>query len=231
MEFINWSNISILGNNKIVIKSYIYLIIVPILAKMLSSLKSPFVAQITGGYNITIPLELPFNWVLFYFAAIFFTIGTVVYALFGPTIFKEDKSFGDFEIKRKTAFHLKSYLNDVGITDNFIQTKTEINIDEIKQKNLTNFTPGLIISALSEWYSKKLNLKIHKELTLYYDYWRTQAEIQYPMQNLFWEIYQYSKYHNYIALIISFISYVIGLTLIAIIFIQSLKVVVLFMLA
>jgi hypothetical protein len=216
MVFINWSNISVLGNNKIVIKSYIYLIIVPVLAKLLSRLKNPFVAQITGGYNLTIPLELPFNWVLFYFAAIFFTIGTVVYALFGPQIFKENKSFGEFEIKRKTVFHLKSYLNELGITDNFIQTKTKINIDEIKQKHLTDFVP-----------SKKSNPKIDKEVILYYDYWRTQTVKNYPIQNLFWDIYQYSKYHNYTALLFSFISYVIGLALIAIIFIQSLKVVVL----
>lgn len=231
MVFINWSNISVLGNNKIVIKSYIYLIIVPVLAKLLSKLKNPFVAQITGGYNLTIPLDLPFNWILFYFAAIFFTIGTVVYALFGPQIFKEDKSYGDFEIKRKTVFHLKSYLNEVGITDNFIQTNTEINIDEIKQKHLTDFVPGQIIKELSNWFSKKSNPKIDKEVILYYDYWRTQTVEKYPIQNLFWDIYQYSKYHNYTALLFSFISYLIGLALIAIIFIQSLKVVVLYILA
>lgn len=222
-KFINWSTISVLGNNKIVLKSYIYLIIVPVLARLLSNLKSPFIYDLTNGYIIKIPLELPFNWVIFYFAALFFTIGTIIYSLFAPQIVKEDSSFGDFEAKKKSTIHLKSYLDDLGISDEYIQHKSNINISKIRQENLSSSAPGEILIALSKWWNKDLDSTVSKNVNLYFDYWRTQTEIKYPIQNLFWEIYQYSKYANYSALIPSFISYSIGIVLIGIIFIQSLK--------
>lgn len=222
MEFIKWSNVAILGNNKVVVKSYIYLIIVPILARMLNKLESPFQANLTSDYILIIDLKLPFNWVLFYFAALCFTFGTIIYSLFAPTIFKEEQSFGDFEFKKKTSLHLKMYLNDIGITDKFIQKNTGIEITEIVQNNLSSIAPGEILSKLANWYqTKTTNSEINEKVSLYYNYWRTKTEIQYSLQDLFWEIYDYAKKYNYAALIVSFIFYALGLGLIAYIFIQS----------
>ena len=218
---INWSTISILGKNKIVNRSYIYLIIVPILARLLSDLKSPFLYKFTNGYELEIPLELPFNWVLFFFAALCFTIGTIMYVMFAPQIIKEDESFGDFDTKRKTSVHLKWYLDDLGISDKFMTNLTNIDIFKIKQENLSDSSPGEIMSALSHWWQNKSNKEVERKVVLYYDYWRTQTDIKVPIQKLYWDIYSFAKATNYVALIISFAFYSIGILLIGIVFIQS----------
>lgn len=190
---------------------------------MLNKLKSPLEANLSSNYILTIDLHLPFNWILFYFAALFFTLGTIVYSLFAPNIFKEDQSFGDFEIKKKTNFHLKMYLDDIGISDKFIQENTDVKITEIIKNNLSSVAPGEILSRLAKWFrtNKSTNSKINKKVSLYHDYWRTQTDVQYPTQDLFWQIYHHAKQHNYVALIISFIFYLFGIGLIAYIFVQS----------
>lgn len=223
IKLINWPIISILGNNPIVTRSYIYLIIVPILAKLLSALESPFLYNFTSGYTLKIPLGLPFNWVLFYFAAFFFTIGTIIYVFFAPQIIKEDKTFGDFEVKRKTSIHLKLYLDDLGISDKYIKEQTKIDATEIQQKNISQFAPGEIIKAISDWWSGNSDKNLSKKVQLYYDYWRTQSQTAYPLQNLFWDIYQYAKNVNFVALILAFIFYALGILLIVIVLIQSMR--------
>jgi hypothetical protein len=220
---INWATISILGKNKIVNRSYIYLIIVPILARLLSDLKSPFSYQFTNGYELEIPLELPFNWVLFFFAALCFTIGTIMYTMFAPQIIREDESYGDFDAKIKTSVHIKWYLDDLGISDKYITNLTKIDILKIKQKNLVELAPGEIVKAIADWWVDKNNKEVKRKVNLYYDYWRTQTKIKIPIVKLYWDIYSYSKDTNFTALIISFISYAIGILLIGTVLVQSIK--------
>ncbi|KGO79333.1 hypothetical protein Q763_13935 [Flavobacterium beibuense F44-8] len=61
LEFIKWLNIAILSNNKIFVKSYICLIVIPILVCMLNKLKTPFEASLKNDYILIIDLQLQFN--------------------------------------------------------------------------------------------------------------------------------------------------------------------------
>ncbi|TXN37718.1 hypothetical protein FVB32_05365 [Flagellimonas hymeniacidonis] len=119
MKF-NWVLISALGKNKIVNSSYIYLFIVPVLAKLLSKVNSPLIFLFNGKEHELI-IELPFNWTIFYFSALFFTIGSIIYNWRAPSIIKENKSFGSFLIAKKNMDHLFQYAEEIGMDPNRIE--------------------------------------------------------------------------------------------------------------
>lgn len=90
-----WSNIRKLGSSKAVSSSYFWLIATPILARLLSNLPETLKFNI-GGQDIVIPAELPFSWEVFYYAAICFAVGTLIYNLSCPKLIKDYKSFNEF---------------------------------------------------------------------------------------------------------------------------------------
>lgn len=105
---VKWSFIKKLGSNKLVQRSYFYLIIVPVLARVLSKVESPLNFVIFGE-EIEIIFKLPFTLLYFYIAALFFTLGYLVFLLFVPNIIKENDSFSDFQAEKKGARHLRDY--------------------------------------------------------------------------------------------------------------------------
>ncbi len=139
---VTWRSIGKLGNNKLVQKSYIYLIVVPIAAKLLSRIKSP-VKMNVGGFNFEFVIDLPFNWKILFFAALCFTIGSIIYSLFAPLIIRENSSFGDFKSHNKDFNHLVSYLEDM-------QLQTPLANTFSSGTYLTENKPGPLISYLKE---------------------------------------------------------------------------------
>ncbi len=106
---LNWKVISNISKMKFVKTILVWVVIVPIIAKILSSLKE---------YQfINFDLVLPFSWVLFYFSALFFLIGNILYNIFVPPIINENRSFSHFLQMGRGKRELISYLESEKLED------------------------------------------------------------------------------------------------------------------
>jgi len=111
LDFFLWDGLSKLRKNRLVQSSYVWLIIVPITAKLFSKMEEIFILNV-GELKYVFDLELPFSWKLFYLAALFFTCGNIIFSIFSPKIFKENSDFGDFQKAGRDLGHIENYLED-----------------------------------------------------------------------------------------------------------------------
>lgn len=92
---LKWDKINRFGKNRILRSSYIWLFVVPMASKALSSVSDPVV--FTGlSEGLRIHFTLPFSWVLFYFSAVFVSIANVVYEFACPDFIKKFNTFSEF---------------------------------------------------------------------------------------------------------------------------------------
>lgn len=107
-----WSYSRSLAESKVVKSSYVWLFIVPIAARMMSSLDNIIDLTIFGG-SIQIATTLPFSWQLLFMAACFFTVANIIYSLFCPEIFKEYRSYSEFRDDSKTLLQIHSAMKNM----------------------------------------------------------------------------------------------------------------------
>ncbi|MGH1429478.1 MAG: hypothetical protein ACRBEE_16195 [Arenicella sp.] len=108
-----WNSLSILRKNRLIQSSYIWLVIVPVTAKLFSKLSDKFIFSIQGKQYV-LDLVLPFSWKMFYFAAICFTMANIFFSLFSPKIFKENFDYGDFRNSGREIMHIGTYMKNPG---------------------------------------------------------------------------------------------------------------------
>ncbi|MFT5984444.1 MAG: hypothetical protein ACI9RM_002909 [Ulvibacter sp.] len=60
-SFFCWDRIAKIGKQKVVKSSYYWLVIVPILSKVLHGIETPFEFIFSSGYKLELNLELPFS--------------------------------------------------------------------------------------------------------------------------------------------------------------------------
>ena len=91
----DWRQLRGWGNSKLIKSSYLWLLVVPIAAKMLMPIAGTrdFTAF---GTQLEITIALPFQWWVFYFMAVFFAVGQAIYACACPTLIKSFGSFLDY---------------------------------------------------------------------------------------------------------------------------------------
>jgi len=127
----NWSILSKLGQNKIVQKTYIYLVAVPFLINTLKK------------FNLEKVIEsIPFSWQMFFLSALMFTCGSILFNIFAPKIIKENESYRDFENHGKNWQHLTSYALNIGIDFAKFQdvwSKQNENLKKVNEKYLQDF--------------------------------------------------------------------------------------------
>lgn len=78
----------------------------PVLAKLLEHIQSPLVITVFGS-NFSLSLELPFSWYLFYFSALFFALGVLLYVAFCPRLISEFANFHEFIDRGGEGFRLE----------------------------------------------------------------------------------------------------------------------------
>jgi hypothetical protein len=107
-----WSFVQKLSRNKLLASSYIWLVIVPIFAKLLAQVESPIeLTNIVAG--LVIDFTLPFSWKAFYCAALLFSISGLVYSLCCPKLIQSVQSYGDFKQQGLNGFYLKEYAQEL----------------------------------------------------------------------------------------------------------------------
>src|SRR4051794_30489257 len=94
-EAMQWPALKALMSHKTVTSMYVWLAIVPFVASLLRDVESKPKLMIFG-HQFNIRLDLPFSWECFFFAALFFTMGTALYTICCPTLIKQFDDFGQF---------------------------------------------------------------------------------------------------------------------------------------
>lgn len=120
---INWEVVNKLGKNRLLRTSYIWLILVPPLAKLLSTIRSPLdFSQYVPG--LIINLSLPFSWQTFYFSAVIISTAGVIYFLRCPEIVKSFSTFAEFKAEGRDLNYLKKYAEKIGQEIPFLKEPT-----------------------------------------------------------------------------------------------------------
>jgi hypothetical protein len=109
---LNWDQLRPIQNNKIVNSLYIWLVIVPVAAKLLSKIENELTITL-GNQDIVLDMRLPFSWELFFFSALCFVVGNILYLMFCPAIIKDHTNYGNFKEVGGTDAHLSDYRDQI----------------------------------------------------------------------------------------------------------------------
>ncbi len=96
---IQWSTLNALGKSKIVKSNYVWIFIIPLVAKNIDVISTQLDFDITLTFSIT---------KLFY-ASIFFCLGTLVYQLRCPKLIKDYTNYGEFSKDLNTIQIIADY--------------------------------------------------------------------------------------------------------------------------
>lgn len=107
-----WSAIARMGESSIVRSSYLWFLAVPVAAKVLNSVNQTLDLQILGT-TLTLTLDLPFSWALFFFAALFFALGTALYSLRVPSFITQFPTGAEFLAGERESHDLFSHARQV----------------------------------------------------------------------------------------------------------------------
>ena len=91
-----WDTIKGLGQAKVLRASFIFLFLVPILAKLFVNLPEEITVPILNK-TIVVPMALPFSWFLLFVSAIFASIGNLLYAAFCPNLIRDFRDYQAFD--------------------------------------------------------------------------------------------------------------------------------------
>ena len=106
-----WRMLRRLGNSRLLATSYIWLLIVPVAAKLLHPIAGQHVLPARWlGHPVSITIALPFNWYVFYAAAIAFAGAQAIYARACPFIVRRFADYGEYRTARVGAHLLRDYV-------------------------------------------------------------------------------------------------------------------------
>lgn len=119
---------------------FIWLFIVPILAKIAQSIGGEATLTVFG-HPFVVHLELPFSWVAFYFSALSFAVGNLICRLWCPKIITDQENFAGFrdrecgmmEIERyafEVDMNLEGLRRDVEARDRHIEAVADIHFEK-----------------------------------------------------------------------------------------------------
>ena len=104
-----WSALNRLGRNRLLRSSWVWLILVPVLAKFLLKI-GPEIDIPLWDFTLTITLALPFSLKMLYFTAVSFAIASFIYSSRCPPIVRDYDRFSDFREEGKGGPQLISAL-------------------------------------------------------------------------------------------------------------------------
>lgn len=202
-----WSYIRSLADSKIVRSSYIWLFIVPIVARVLSTLDDVIDLTVLGE-TIRLSATLPFSWQALFFAASFFTVANIVYSIFCPEIFKTYRSYREFHEDGKTLLQVHS---------------------EMRRMTWSNKKPGVkkkyikYLSSYFKHYCKQEKMDEGaldiKGRELFDDI--SQGAYANVTSNAFYFAYKVANEYNQPAIWVSLTSYIVGLFFFSVIAVQN----------
>ena len=102
VKTIGWENLRAIEKIRFINSMYLWLLVVPVLAKITRYFESP-INIVVFQNTFKVDLVLPFSWYLFYFSALFFVLGNISVVLFCPRVIKDQQGLSMRYIKDKGA--------------------------------------------------------------------------------------------------------------------------------
>jgi len=217
----DWKIIKNFADIKLVKLSYIWIIIVPILAKLLMKIGDVLPIEI-GNITFNINLSLPFSWQMFFFAALSFSLAQLIFNLVCPEIVKDFKNQREFQNDGKTVIQLGSYVKDLvfcrnnndykkrGVFLNFVEKDHKMGIAE-------NIAKAYLIH-LNEGQKSNINSSANDFLTVTDTLRNLSSERK---KAIFEYVYTVCKVQKPITRIIVVFLYMLGFILSAVVLLQN----------
>ncbi len=110
-----WSTLAKIQRFKVIRLMYIWLFIVPILAKAFTNVDETVNLTIFE-HIFNIQLVLPFSWKAFFYSALLFTVANLIFMWKCYNLVKDHNSFSDFREQGKSGKHIHQYAYQVDYT-------------------------------------------------------------------------------------------------------------------
>lgn len=133
----NWDDLRKFSETKFVNSMFMWIFVVPVLAKVFERLEDKTFTFVFYGQEIPLTLSLPFSWVLFYFCALSLAFGNAILIWKCPKLIKEHLTFSSFKNDGKTIDALEQYSKDVKYP--WIVESVKIQSEVEKKKTLSAF--------------------------------------------------------------------------------------------
>lgn len=159
-----WTCLKPLQENKIVKSTYIWLFIVPFVAKLLSKIEQDILSIKINGHVYEIDLSLYFNWKILFFSALFFVIGNIVYFFSAPIIIKKYNNYGDFLSKGGSMNELAYYI------ENNISYENTEKLKHVKSKEIDNQINSYMSFNDVAPYEKDVNKNYFLDIFYHHNY-------------------------------------------------------------
>jgi len=104
----DWVSISKVGGSKFIQSFSIWIMLVPIIAKLFGNLPDIIEVRLFGS-TFFFDIVLPFGLSIFYFSALSFGVANIIYLISCPQIIKNYENAGDFYNKRGSVSELSYY--------------------------------------------------------------------------------------------------------------------------
>ena len=101
-----WSGLSRLGQSRILATSYIWMILVPVAARMLEAVGRDTTIDLFGWQLVIGTLGLPFSWKVFFYASVAVSIAGAIYSLRCPKAVRAWKRYSEFTDEGRGAHQL-----------------------------------------------------------------------------------------------------------------------------
>jgi hypothetical protein len=95
-KYFRWSTLYDMGNSRLLRTSYVWLIVVPIAAKLLVGVNELLTFSVYGQ-EFQIEPGLPFSWKAFYFSSVSFSVAGLIYSFRCEGLAKHFRTFADYE--------------------------------------------------------------------------------------------------------------------------------------
>ncbi len=101
----SWSTLTKYGRSRLIRTSYIWLFAVPFLAQLLRGVDRELELSFLGN-PLTLTLDLPFSWKMFYFGAVAAAIASAVYSTYCPNIIRDYERYWELNREGKGSRHI-----------------------------------------------------------------------------------------------------------------------------
>jgi len=108
----DWERIKTVAQLKPVKSMYIWIFIVPFVAKAFSLIDEKIPITVFS-YSFELVTTLPFSWVAFYFSALLFALATAIYGVHCPKMLQDHNGYSSFNADGKNIFHLIGYAEEI----------------------------------------------------------------------------------------------------------------------
>jgi hypothetical protein len=136
-SILKWSELKKMGDNKFVNSMYVWIFVVPFIAKTFEYISTEKLDFIIFQQTVSISTSLPFSWIMFYFCALSLALGNLIYMIKCPKMIKEHPTYQSFVDEGKNLKQLKHYSKDISFDWETLSKKINSDITTLKNKNKT----------------------------------------------------------------------------------------------